>query len=345
MPLTGVVIVNWNGCDDTIECLESLLRQGTDNFVTVVVDNGSSDGSLARFDWWARLPEPQPPSGPPWAELPKKRLRQPRIVCVDRGEPWPDVPPGGIVVIAAGENLGFAGGCNVGLERLAMDTRVDSIWLLNNDTVVAPDALARLRAAMEDYPEAALIGACQMSYGQPDVVLGVAGHFNPYRAKGGHIGYGATRGDLPPQATIEEKMRYVMGAAMFLPLAIYRQLGPMSEAYFLYYEELDWAARLKSGQRQTVCLEALVYHKEGGSVGSSSTGRPSDTSLYYLHASLLRYTGRWQPLFLPFALWRIVREGLHFLRRGDWRAVEVLAMALMDPIIGRSRKGPVVRPG
>ncbi len=338
-------MVNWNGCADTIECLESLLRLESDEFVAVVVDNGSADGSLAAFEAWAQAPEPTPSSGPPWAELPRQRRRQPELTVMTRDDVWPEAPRGAIIVIAAGENLGFAGGSNVGLERLANDERVDSLWLLNNDTVVAPDSLSRLRAAMQSQSDAALIGACLMYYGEPDKVQGVAGEFSRWKAHGGHIGYGSARRDLPPLSVIEREMDYVMGASMFLPIATYQTLGPMSEAYFLYCEELDWAERLPPGQHQTVCLDALVYHKEGGSIGSRSNGRPSDTSLYYIHSSLLRYIGRWHPLFLPFALWRIVRQGLHFLRRGDWRAIEVLTMAFTDRLMGRSRTGPIVRPG
>lgn len=343
--LTGVALVNWNGCADTIECLESLLRLDKDDFIAVVVDNGSADGSLAAFQAWAKAPEPQPPSGPAWVTLPQRRLRQPHLFRIGRHDPWPEVPPGGIVVIEAGDNHGFAGGNNLALARLAGDPRIDSLWLLNNDTVVAPDALRLQRAVMESAPDAALIGACLMFYDRPDRVQGVAGHFSRLSARGGHIGYGQSWNALPPPADIERRMDYVIGASMFLPVPVYRQLGPLNEAYFLYYEELDWAARLKPGQRQTVCLDAIVYHKEGGSAGSRSAGRPSDTSLYYLHASLLRYVGRWHPWFLPFALWRVAREAVHFLRRRDLRAVQVLAMAVFDSVVGRSRRGPVLRTG
>jgi GT2 family glycosyltransferase len=52
-PKSYIVIVNWNGWKDTIECLESVFRLRHDNFVVVVCDNGSSDGSMERIMEWS----------------------------------------------------------------------------------------------------------------------------------------------------------------------------------------------------------------------------------------------------------------------------------------------------
>lgn len=103
-PKVFVVVLNWNGLADTIQCLDSLARlnyRGALRFV--VVDNGSEDGSAATL-----------------------RSRYPAITLIENGR-----------------NLGYTGGNNVGL-RFALAEGADYTWLLNNDTTVDPESLSKL---------------------------------------------------------------------------------------------------------------------------------------------------------------------------------------------------------
>jgi len=111
-PKVAVIILNWNRREDTAECLESLSHISYGNIVTLVVDNGSSDGSVAymreRF---------------PWA-----------------------------VLLENGVNLGFAEGNNAGIRFAMSNYRPEYILLLNNDTVVDSrflDELVRVAASDE----------------------------------------------------------------------------------------------------------------------------------------------------------------------------------------------------
>ena len=335
--MIAVVLVNWNGHRDTIECLESLLRQEIGDIVVLVVDNGSSDGSIAALTAWAAAPEPPQPLGPPWRNLPDRRLRPPVLITLPPHGDIAACAPGTIAVVPTGANLGFAGANNVGMAMARRDPRIGHIWLLNNDTVVAPDALTRLRTAASARPKVAIWGSCLMYYDRPDIVQGVAGFFKPWLARGGHLGIGQTRATLPAVAQIEAAMAYVLGAAMFLPIATYDAAGPMSESYFLYYEEPDWAARLPEPRHQSVALDAVVYHKEGGSIGSSSRTRPSDTSLYYLNRNLIRFMWRWHPAWAVLSYARILRQALTFARHRDVAALRILWRALRSAGSGKAR--------
>ena len=113
---TAVILLNWNGADDTVMCLDSLANARGD-FFTVVVDNGSSDDSV-------------------------KRLRQ-----------YKDSSSLDIRLLELDRNYGFAGGNNRGV-RLASEDKPDAYLLLNNDTEVTPDFLERLEgfiSAHKDY--------------------------------------------------------------------------------------------------------------------------------------------------------------------------------------------------
>src|ERR1700691_2125480 len=106
-PAVSCVVLNWNGWRDTIECLDALRESTYPHLTVIVVDNGSSDDSVARI----RFAHPD------------------------------------ILVLESEKNLGFAGGNNIGI-RYALAHRADYVWLLNNDTKPAPDALSTLVAKL-----------------------------------------------------------------------------------------------------------------------------------------------------------------------------------------------------
>ncbi len=113
-PLT-VAVVNWNGRQHLDDCLGSLLRGGYRPLRIVMVDNGSSDDSVAHV-----------------------RRRYPEVE-----------------VIEAGRNLRWAGGNNLVLRRMmAEGSDGELVLLLNNDTIVPPGSLTRLVSGLVAEPRA-----------------------------------------------------------------------------------------------------------------------------------------------------------------------------------------------
>jgi GT2 family glycosyltransferase len=338
MATSWIILVNWNGSADTIECLESLLRMNDGDWRVAVVDNGSTDGSVAHISAWAAAAATPAPGGPPWAALPRERVRDASFARVDATSLLPS-PDADITLIEAGQNLGFAAANNLGMRFAAADPQARFYWILNNDTVVAPDSLFIQRQRMEADPSIGMLGARLMFYADPHVVQGLAGGFYRRRARGFHIGLGLDVAAMPSVAVIEREMAYALGASMFVPRALVDRIGGMSEAYFLYFEELDWARRLPTGYRLAVAPEAVVWHKEGGSIGSATRSRPSDTSLYYINAGLLRFYWRHDRALLPIALARVLREAAGHVRRGDRTAAATMLRALADVPRGIRRRG------
>ncbi|WP_419827838.1 glycosyltransferase family 2 protein [Sphingomonas sp.] len=337
MASTIIVLVNWNGWRDTVECLESLLRLDDEKFAVVIVDNGSADGSADAIAAWAAAPAPERPDALAWAALPATRRTAPTFRRIG-----PDATLGDerVTLVEAGVNLGFAGACNLGM-RLALGRAATRfVWLLNNDTIVRPDALSRLVGHMAAHPDHAIVGATLLYYHAPATVQGLAGWLRPSRALAGHVGFGGAADALPQAARVEAEMAYVMGASMFVRRVCIEATGGMSEEYFLYYEEPDWARRLPAGMRQGVCLDAVVWHKEGGSIGTSSLSRPSDTSLYYYARGTLRFYWKHQRRYAGVALGRILYDGVRYVAKGDGRAAAVTARVLVDAVSGRRRRGP-----
>lgn len=118
-PKIAVIILNWNGKKDTLQCLESLQNVQYSNYEIIVVDNGSKDNSVEAIQHQFSA----------------------------------------VTVIENGINLGFAGGNNPGISYAVFQRKADYVFLLNNDTIVDPQIFNRLICASKTYPEAGIFGA------------------------------------------------------------------------------------------------------------------------------------------------------------------------------------------
>ncbi|WP_310498829.1 glycosyltransferase family 2 protein [Sandarakinorhabdus sp.] len=330
----GVVLVNYKRAADTIECLESLMRS-TVQVQVVVVDNGSADGSIDAITAWAAGMAPATAASPDMAPLSSPPLLKPWPLRRMTAEQARIVPPQGpLTLIDAGDNLGFAGGNNLGMAHLLQSDRIGNIWLLNNDTVVAADAAQAILARMTAVPNVGMCGTVVRFYWQPDTVQALGGStFNLVTGNSASIGGGtlATMGFNPQ--LVADTMDFVLGASLVVSRKFLEAVGPMSERYFLYFEEIDWAVRNR--RRGEAAFEtafahsAVVWHKEGGSIGSSSKkGQRSGFSDYWLTRSRLRFVAHFYPLLLPWhAVWTLALI-LRRLMRGQGSKASAMLRAL-----------------
>jgi len=303
VPRLGVVLVNWQRAADTIEALESLLRSDIPLRV-VVVDNASGDRSSEQIVDWAQGDRVATAAEAAMARFSQPPLPKPlivrRLASDDARTAVPDAAA--VTLIDAGANLGFAGGNNIGLAFLLRDPTIDYVWLLNNDTVVDSGAAQALVARMDATHNVGMCGTVVRYYYRPEIIQALNGHrFNVWT--------GTSRGicsNLPARtsfdpARIARETDFVLGASLAVSRPFVATVGPMTESYFLYFEEVDWAYR-NAGRFVTAFAHgAIVYHKEGGSIGSSIVkGRRSAVSDYYLTRSRLGFIRRRAPLLLPW---------------------------------------------
>ena len=333
MPRLGVILVNWNRWADTIECLESLLRSPVPMRV-VVVDNASSDDSVARIAEWAAGTLPATPAAPAMAAFGSPPVAKPlavtRLTAAAAAATDPD-PATRLTLIDGGDNLGFAGGNNAGLRHLLRDPQLAYFWLLNNDTVVAPDAPTALLARLDATHNVGMCGTVVRYYFRPDVVQALNGsRFNRLTGNSHGIGEGQAATAPFDPAAVARQTDFVLGASLIVSRRFVDTIGLMNESYFLYFEEIDWATRAAGRFVTAFAHGAAVYHKEGGSIGSSSlAGGRSDTSEYWLMRSKLAYVARFTPRLLTvhrlLAAGQIARR---LMRRQPGKAA-VMARALL----------------
>jgi GT2 family glycosyltransferase len=337
-----IIVLNWNGWRDTIECLESVLRLAYPNFKVIVCDNASSDGSLEHIRSWARGELATEPKNPELASLTLPPVLKP-LPFVEISSARMDVLhqyDTRLVLIQTGANLGFAGGNNVGLRYALGQGDCDFAWLLNNDTIVRPDALWPLVKRMQERPDAGICGSTLLYYHDSSKVQAWGGSiYNKWVARGGHIGKLADAAQMPEPQDIEPQMAYVIGASMLVRRSFLEQVGLMDEEYFLYFEELDWAARAKGHFRLAYCPSSIVYHKEGRSIGSHRvTAQQSVLAEFYATRNRILFTRKYYPFALLTVLASVAASAIHRLFSRRWgNFLAVVRGALQGVTLGRER--------
>lgn len=308
-PAVTVVVVNFNGGHLVLECLAALRKQTFRNFKTVVVDNASTDGSRAAVA--AHFPEVQ--------------------------------------VLAASENLGFAGGVNFALRQA-----VSSRWLalLNPDARPESSWLEALVTAASVYPQAAAFGSQLLMADDPTCLDGIG---DVYHVSGlvWRTGYGRRK---KPADDLPREIFSPCAAAALYRTDVVRSLGGMDTKLFCYLDDVDLGFRLRlAGYDCRYVPSAVAFHK-----GSAISGFHSDFQTYLSHRNIVRVFVKNMPeplfsLFLPLhlimnlatlallalqgrggAAWRAKRDALLALPM-DWRDRSIVQATRRVGLLGLLR--------
>jgi len=244
-PRVYAITLNWNGKDDTIECVESLKKVNYPNFQIIVVDNGSTDGSVAAL----------------------------------RGK-YSD-----IIIVENGRNLGYAEGFNTGM-RYGLQQRADYFLILNNDTVIDPNAPGELVRVAERDPRIGFVSGKVYFYDEPNRLQTVGKNSHPVFIVGSHIG--GKEIDVGQYDGIRERC-FVDDVCLLVRRAVFEEVGGYDLTFFLMYEETDWCARVRrAGFKIIYAPDAKIWHKGNR---DSNTGR-SAIHQFYISRNQIPFTRR-----------------------------------------------------
>lgn len=281
-PRVSVIILNWNGWEDTVECLESLYRITYPNYDVIVVDNGSTDDSIRKIREYAegkiqvnsKFFEYNPENKPIKVfEITEKEAKQGKFnrplyekYDVDRR----------MILIKNKDNYGFAGGNNIGIKFTLTVLNPNYVLLLNNDTIVDKEFLSELVTFAEKDKK---IGSLQpkLIWLQNPALLDSAG------LEYSRNGFGFDRGkfQLIAKYTRLEEIFGSCGAAAVYRSEALLEIAPngdfLDSSFFCYYEDFDLAFRLRwAGWKAYYVPSSTVYHHRG-----KTGGNVSDFNIYH----------------------------------------------------------------
>jgi GT2 family glycosyltransferase len=227
-PAWYVIVLSWNGREDTVSCLDALAKVSEPPVRIVCVDNGSTDGSVEAV-----------------------RDRHPEVHLIENGR-----------------NLGFSGGCNVGI-GWALSQGAEWVVLVNNDAVVAPDAIAGFAAAAEQYPGAGVLAGKLYHADRPDRIWYAGQRFVAWLGYSGrHRGEG--RRDRPRYERPSRTDR-ANGALMAISGAAIERVGMLDEELFAYVEDIDFSVRARAAGFEVVYVPAArAWHRVGASSAAAA---------------------------------------------------------------------------
>lgn len=304
LPKIGVVVLNYNGKKDTIDCLQSLFAINISDFIIqiILIDNNSTDDSMPAF---------------------KKFISQNKKIMLK--------------IIENKTNLGFAEGNNVGI-REALKEDMDYILILNNDTLADKNLVSNLLETAQKYPEVGIIGP------KIYFAKGFEYHYDRYKEeeRGRVIWYagavidwenmlyfhrGVDEVDIG-QFDKSKETDFVSGCAMFIRREVFDKVGIFNPDYFLYLEDVDLCQRARMvGFTLWYEAKAFLWHKN-----ASASGKPgSSTHIYYQTRNRLLFGFKYASFRTKIAL---LKEGITMLLKDKIRK-----QAVLDFFLGRLGKG------
>lgn len=294
----AIVLINWNGKQDTIECIQSLsaLEMRNHDVDIVVVDNGSDDDSAT--------------------SIPKK---------------FPHVK-----LVRLDQNTGFTGGCNAGIQK-SMQIGAEYVWLLNNDTTVHTDALYKLVETFAKHDIGIVGSKIYFSKGheyhkdrytksqQGKVIWYAGGMIDWNNVYASHRGVDEV--DQGQYDELEETM-FVTGCSMMISKSLIQDIGLFDERFFLYLEDVEYCMRAKrNGYKVVYNPSSMVWHKNA----QSSDGPGNKTHDYYLTRNRILFGMKYASIRTKFAL---LRESVAIATSSS----QVRRRAALDGLLGRYGK-------
>lgn len=275
-PRVSIIILNWNGWKDTIECLESLYQIDYPNYDIIVADNGSEDESLLKIRKYAEGKIPVE------SDFFKYNCENKPLKIIEYSKDELDFTEAlkieekssnhKLILIKNGKNYGFAEGNNIAIRYAINSLNSDYILLLNNDTVVDKTFLTELVKYGED-KNIGILGPSVCYYDKPDKVAISGGE---YIFSIGAIRHVNLNNNFENIDFSEKNIDYISGCSLLIKKEICRQIGLLNPKYFLYYEDTDWCFRAKNKDYSVLYVpKSRIWHKE-------STSAITNVRVYYL---------------------------------------------------------------
>lgn len=258
-PSVYIIILNWNGWEDTVECISSINKSDYTNYKVVLLDNYSENDSVLKLKAWIRDNY----------KIKEVSLKFENSIIIQNSEE--------IIFILNSDNLGFAKANNIGI-RYSIESGADFVILLNNDTIAEKETISSLINFKLNNPQySALIP--QIRYYEPaNIVWNCGGKLMPLY--GGRRYYYCNKSfEKVPQSGFMN-ISFMTGCALFLD---YKRTGLLSEDFFFGEEDFELSLRMRKSKLKAACVfNSVIYHKVGRSI-NLNTNSIGKNYIYYLN--------------------------------------------------------------
>lgn len=260
----GIVIINWNGAEDTIECLKSIKIKESCSYKIFLLDNGSKKESVNEIEKWIMNCE----------------AYQSLILTKEEFELRADFSKYDLIFVKHPQNLGFSMGNNFILKKIYLHFR--QCLLLNNDTVVTKNAITNMVNYLTNHNDVGVVSCNIRHYGDHLKLWNAGGKFTWYGDRKyisqKRIDVAIAEGDF----VIETP--FVTGCVMLIKQAIFNEVGFLTEKFFFGEEDFNYCKLLKEqGVKIVTLLDSTVYHKISSSIGKATAGKEMTMRKNILH--------------------------------------------------------------
>lgn len=288
MTEVGIIILNWNNYEDTSECIDSIQENAEFPAQLILIDNNSTDGSAERL-----------------------------------ATEYPEVE-----VIVSEENLGWAGGYNLGIER-ALEDGADYLFLLNNDTLF-PDnepVIQKLVDRMEGNDSIGMSTPLVFEYPETDRIWFARGDLNIWTGE-------ASKGTSHSPEELPELVDndHIAGCSIMVSREVFETVGLLDESFFLIGSDTEFSQRLiDAGFELVTDTRTHIYHKVSQSTSEFGLSYYNARNRFRLRTLL--ETSRFAYLF--YVSW-IIKATVDRLLHGGTAQIPDLYQGVLDGIRGKT---------
>lgn len=276
MNTTGIIILNYNNFEDTINCIQSVEAHNTAPIKFIIIDNGSTRTAAVK-------------------EIEKfcRNNYQSKFLCIDSLNNLKLTLPY-ITLFVNPINEGYARGNNKGLELAYQDEEISNILILNNDVLFVEDIIPKLSSHYEHLKDVAILSPILYKKGLKEIDYNCARkNIRPWTEIGNNFlhyilkllklpKFGRNRYILKKQKPLNTLLPIELpsGSCMYINKKFFQEIGSFDPNTFLYWEENILFKKVeKIHKKNYLCTDLRCIH-----LGASSTA--SSPSLFIIDCNL-----------------------------------------------------------
>lgn len=240
-----VVVLNWNGWKDTLECMDSVFKSDYKDVKIIVVDNNSSDDSLIKINSFIET-----------------NGFQHRVY-----------------IIANNENSGFSKGCNIGIDYSMKQADCEYIWLLNNDTEIEIDTISNLINFYKRFTNYSVITPQINYFDNKELIWNCGGRISKLGFR--KYFYPKENEAVLPRDKEFFNVSFLTNCASFFKREFFENGYRLNERFFFGEEDFSLSLYAKKNKLKMACIiSAKIYHKVSSSIQKQSN---KDENRYFIH--------------------------------------------------------------